>query len=377
MIQSDYTGSQTKNFKNMKKQTRSVALILIAISSWLVFGTAFVGATNYKAQIKVLREQAEAQRVKQQRLETSAHTIEDTLKILRHRIVTVRRQIGANEQKSAQLKVSIKKQKIEIAKQRKVLGINIRHMYLDGQTSTIEKLASSKDLSEYVDKEQYRVSVQDKIQSTLKRIKTLEKKLAAEKVEVDKLLEDQKVMRTELAGDQSQRRDILSLNKKQQRAYNSNIAKNNAQIAELRRQQAAENARGVIGGTSYVGTGSYPWSGVPFPNAMSDPWGMYKRQCVSYAAWKVASTGRHMPYWGGRGNANLWDDNARAAGIPVDYSPRVGDVAVSNSGYYGHVMYVEQVHGDGTITISQYNGDWTGRYSVARRSTAGLVFIHF
>ena len=84
-----------------------------------------------------------------------------------------------------------------------------------------------------------------------------------------------------------------------------------------------------------------------------------------------------MPYWGGRGNAKLWDDNARAAGIPVDSSPRVGDVAVSNSGTYGHVMYVEAVHGGGTITVSQYNASWDGKYSVAKRATTGLVFIHF
>ena len=56
---------------------------------------------------------------------------------------------------------------------------------------------------------------------------------------------------------------------------------------------------------------------------------------------------------------------------------RVGDVAVSNSGTYGHVMYVEAVHGDGTITISQYNADWKGNYSEGRRSTRGLTFVHF
>ena len=76
-------------------------------------------------------------------------------------------------------------------------------------------------------------------------------------------------------------------------------------------------------------------------------------------------------------NAKLWDDNARAAGIPVDHKPRVGDVAISNAGTYGHAMYVEAVHGDGTITVSQYNADWKGNYSVVRRSTANLVFIHF
>jgi surface antigen len=87
-----------------------------------------------------------------------------------------------------------------------------------------------------------------------------------------------------------------------------------------------------------------------------------------------------MPGWGwsARGNANQWDDNARAAGIPVDGSPRAGDVAISNSGFYGHAMYVESVNGDGTINISQYNANLDGRYSVRYNlNPAGLVFIHF
>lgn len=133
---------------------------------------------------------------------------------------------------------------------------------------------------------------------------------------------------------------------------------------------------GMAAPVSMAGS-AYPYATVPFPNSMPDEWGMYKRQCVSYAAWKVASSGRNMPFWGGRGNASQWDDNARAAGIPVDSVPRVGDIAVSHDGGYGHVSYVEAVYPDGTILVSQYNARWDGRYSEERLSTAGLVFIHF
>jgi surface antigen len=85
-----------------------------------------------------------------------------------------------------------------------------------------------------------------------------------------------------------------------------------------------------------------------------------------------------MPYWGGIGNANQWDDNARRAGIPVDTNPQAGDVAIKNSQPYGHAMYVESVNGDGTINISQYNANLNGQFSRAYNvNPAGLVFIHF
>jgi len=42
----------------------------------------------------------------------------------------------------------------------------------------------------------------------------------------------------------------------------------------------------------------------------------------------------------GLGNANTWDDRARAMGYKVSPNPSVGSVAVDNSGYYGHVGLV-------------------------------------
>jgi surface antigen len=87
-------------------------------------------------------------------------------------------------------------------------------------------------------------------------------------------------------------------------------------------------------------------------------------------------SGRNMPYWGGRGNAVQWPGNARASGIPVDSTPRAGDIAISMAGPYGHAMYVEAVIG-GKIHVSQYNYGNNGEYSEMTIPSAGLSFIHF
>ncbi len=124
--------------------------------------------------------------------------------------------------------------------------------------------------------------------------------------------------------------------------------------------------------------GGYPiaWSSPPL-DTIIDSWGMYNRESVSYAAFRVASSGRHMPYWGGQGNANQWPSNARSAGIAVDNIPRVGDVAIGHWGMYGHAMYIEAVLPNGTIKVSQFNHDYTGNYSEANIPATGLSFIHF
>ncbi len=94
-------------------------------------------------------------------------------------------------------------------------------------------------------------------------------------------------------------------------------------------------------------------------------------------AWKVASTGRHVPHFGGAGNANQWPSTLAQHGIQSGSNLVAVSAAMLPSGAYGHVMYVESVNGDGTITVSDYNLQWDGLYRKYTRSAAGLTYIYF
>jgi len=122
--------------------------------------------------------------------------------------------------------------------------------------------------------------------------------------------------------------------------------------------------------------GGYPekWCNQPIDSVV-DNWGMYNRECVSYTAWKVAASGRYMPY--GFGDANNWPRAAQHADIAVDQTPKAGDVAIRRDHKFGHSMYVESVNNDGTINISQYNVDSSGGYDQDTIKPDGLLFIHF
>jgi surface antigen len=369
-----------QTFQPMKTKPHHLIKILfifaVAVSMSL---PGLANATTLQEQINSLNAQNNGLQSQRQNLLEEAGSLQAAIESLQAQINDLQAQINANQAKMDDLKVQIASAEVEIAKQRELLGDNIRAMYLEGDISTLEMLASSNDLSEYLDKEQYRTTVQDKVKTTLDRINELRKQLEAQKLEIEKILTDQRNIQAQLDAQRGEHARLLALNQNQRNSLNNQIQSNSGKIADLRRQQAAANARMFGNGTINVpDTTGYPWAGYnPFPNSSADPWGMYKRQCVSYTAWKVWKSGRHMPYWGGHGNANQWDDNARRAGIPTDGNPRVGDVAVSNSGYYGHVMYVEAVYGDGTIYVSQYNANWRGTYSEARVSIGSLVFIHF
>ena len=227
-----------------------------------------------------------------------------------------------------------------------------------------------------------------KIQETSQDTK-LQSELKLQKVQIDQLIENQQAQEAQLAADRAQQARCWLTPRPRRASTPLRLPAQLQSIAELRRQQIIANSKYNIG-TPGVGVncgGGYPakWCKIP-QDSVVDSWGMNNRECVSYTAFKVhldflgGRNNRDMPYWGGIGNANQWDDNARNMGIPVDGNPTPGSIAVSNAGYYGHVMYVEQVgvvNGQQAIYISQYNANWDGRYSEGWRYTTGLVFIHF
>ncbi|MDF2091132.1 CHAP domain-containing protein [Knoellia sp. 3-2P3] len=114
----------------------------------------------------------------------------------------------------------------------------------------------------------------------------------------------------------------------------------------------------------------------PYRGATSgvDRWNFYKGQCTSFAAWRVnhnLGIGFHNHYRGVRwSNAQNWDNAARAVGIPVHGTPRVGDIAVRDSGTWGHVAYVAKVNTDGSFMVEEYNWARPDTYSY-RKATRG------
>lgn len=111
-----------------------------------------------------------------------------------------------------------------------------------------------------------------------------------------------------------------------------------------------------------------------------DPWLFYKTECTSFVAYrlnKVMNFSNTMK--GGRfSNAINWDDNARAIGMKVNRTPKVGSVMVRNSGAYGHVAIVAKVaKGGKKIFIEQYNAGGSHKYSKQWITVTGVhTFIH-
>ena len=98
-------------------------------------------------------------------------------------------------------------------------------------------------------------------------------------------------------------------------------------------------------------------------------------QCTWYAQNRLHAAGISVP--GLLGNAGEWAGNAARFGIPVDQTPRAGRAICFPAGVagahpvYGHVGIVEQVHADGSITISEMNVQ--GLYVVSYRTLPASI----
>lgn len=135
----------------------------------------------------------------------------------------------------------------------------------------------------------------------------------------------------------------------------------------------------AIPGQSGAGD-DYPWKNSPTwlqvgaNSASTSPLGMYYRECVDFALWRVnqqmGSTsapftflnGTFRPDGQGLGSALTWKAGWNARGWPVGSAPLVGAVVWYAPGAggadpnFGHVAVVKEVKDNGTYVEEGYNG---------------------
>lgn len=357
--------------------------LIVVIFAASAMSSGFVSADSYNDQIRALQQENVNNQAIVAQLQQSATSYQDAINRLQSQISILQTQIADSQARQNDLTIQILQQQVELQKQRSVLGESIRATYTDDQMTTIEMLASSRDLGEFVDKETYRNAVQQQIQDTMSRISKLQAELNAKKQEVDALLAQQQEQQTQLDASKNEQANLLAMNKNEQAAYNQKTQENKAKIASLIAAQVAANDTnsayyflrfpGTISPHNY-NIDDYPYANAGFgmstgpgcvDNDGPDRWGYCTRQCVSYTAWAVERSGRRAPKY--YGSAKYWVAAAMRDGVPVYTSnPQPGDVAISTAGTWGHAMYVEKVDGN-RILVSQYNQQLTGRYSTQWR----------
>ncbi|MCQ2568915.1 MAG: CHAP domain-containing protein [Candidatus Saccharibacteria bacterium] len=333
-------------------------------------------------EINGLRKQISEYESQASALAAKANTISNQIAILQNQQATLKTQIDLKQAEHDQLVIEIETVQNRINENSDTVGFIIAQFYYNDSVSTIERLASSENFSTFVDEEVKLTSISDTLSDIIEENKNLKEELTVKKKNAELILKDLNTQKQQLAASEAEQAKLLAETRSSEAEYQKLKDDANGQKAELEKKQQAilaDLAR-QYGGTvtpGDPGKGGYPYSSVcpKQKDAYSDRWGMYICECVSYTAWKVYQTYGYMPYWGGRGNANQWLNNARAAGYLVTTEPKPGYVGISLSGPYGHAVWVEWVNGN-QVHVSQYN--WTrGEYSEMTVNKAMFTYIYF
>lgn len=378
--------------RHAKRAVLGCLIAVMAISTPLQL-TQVAHADDYDARIKALQAEIDQYKAMATELSNKAGSYQAEVDRLSNEKAVLQKQIDLKQAEYEKVVADIAANEKKIADNQDVLGETLANLYVEDEISSLEMLASSENIGDFVDRQEYRSSVRDQLTRTIAEIKRLKQELERQRTEAERILTDQKAQRQVLADKEAEQQQLVNKTRGEEAAYQGLAQDRIEKRNQVQRQQqaaieAALRRAGAIGNISAgdPNKGGYPGylANSNYYNPVVDPWGMYSRQCVSYTAWKVHQKNGYMPYWGGVGNANQWPGNARRAGIPTGSTPRAGSVGVIMSGQYGHVVWVESVNSNGTINISQYNyfnagGSGWGHYSEMYNVSPNAydVYIYF
>lgn len=392
----------------MKKSTNKKSITTKLTSKMMLFLVAMliavavplqmfqkVSADQYDDKIAALQQDINNFNAQVAQLAAQANTLQSAIASLQAQAAIIQDQININQAKYDQLVIQIADTEQKIKDNQNALGKTIATMYVADQITTLEMLASSKNIGDYLDKQEYRSSVRNQLTSTIAKIKDLKTQLDKQQADVKAVLDKQNGEKAGLAATQAQQQEILNQTQGQEVAYQQLVTNNQQKVAELNAQQRAyyqsllNSGRSVNSGT--YGSFQYKnWSGNQgcsggYPSSIPglwgyygcaygldqgvDSWALYNRECVSYVAWSLQNRGKHVISFSGRGNASDWPSSAVLySGASIVTDPQSDDAVIL--GYIpgftstaGHVMIINSISDDGWLNVSQFNFWGTGEYS--------------
>lgn len=332
-------------------------------------------------------------------LTLEAKSFEDAIAKLQADIAIIEQNIAINQARQDDLNRQITAKQIELDKQRLLLGDNIKAMYVDGQLSTIEMLATSRSIGQYVDAQTYQETVQKTIRKTLQEIARLQNQLAQQKLEVQKLLAAQREQDEQLNQDRNRQNELLAMNTSQRNDFNTKISANQDKIRQLQAAQAALNGQGATSVTvngderggdcdGGSGNGGYVLASGAMGDVCNAPkdsildWaGIENRECTSYAYWYFKRVAGNSDFTAS-GDAKYW---VNTSNYPVRDYPKVGAIGVKTEGQWGHVTIVQAVGPAnykgvnvpaGQVLTSEMNSDFTGKFSYNLRGISTMKYIY-
>lgn len=324
-------------------------------------------ADKYDDRINAIQREIDQFQAQAAQLRDKGDTLQVKLDALTSEKAQIQGTIDLSQAQFDKLQAQIKQTLQDIEDNKDALGEIIANLYIDGKVSPLEMLASSKNIGDYVDKQEYQTSVREELTKTIDKINDLKTQLEKQKADVEVVLANQTRARDALSVKEAEQAELVRQTRGEEAAYQQLINSGAAEQNKLREQQsvqrALEAAQNRGGGVVSIGgsSGGYPWNQSNCSvgsDALSrggsngvggDGWGYGCRQCASYVAWRIGQHTGFIPTYVG--------DAVDFRSLGPNGSAKKNSVGIMTyNGRPGHVVWVEtDPDAAGYIIVAQYN----------------------
>jgi peptidoglycan hydrolase CwlO-like protein len=136
---------QHKTLPSLSMRTRMSRFVLVATTGlFAVTGSVMPAfAVDYNAQIQQKQAELNAAAAQANSLQVYGNTIQEAVNNLQAQINNLQAQISANSSKRTELEANIAQAQIDISKRQDALAAGLQALYIEGNVSNLEKIASA------------------------------------------------------------------------------------------------------------------------------------------------------------------------------------------------------------------------------------------
>lgn len=216
----------------------SFSILFLVIPNTVLAQSLKDQINNLNAQIKQNQDAANAKH-------SEASSLQETINELNATINSAQASLNLTNLQIAQTNSEIDIQNKELDHQKSILKDNLRTIYKQGETTPIEVVASSRDLSDFVAQQQYLSAIKKKIDDNLKKIEILKKELDSKKTALTALSTKQKGQVASIAEKRAQQATLLAQTQGDEAKFQQTVS----ELATKRK--AAEDQEKAIAAASY------------------------------------------------------------------------------------------------------------------------------
>jgi peptidoglycan hydrolase CwlO-like protein len=241
VISDDYiisVGGNINKFNLYNKIKRSGAIIALVLLSFNPMSTYALTQDEAKAELNKINQEISSINASLSGLAGQKKTLANELESFNSQIYAIELKIQATQREidiitseTVEIEAKIVQTEIDLKKQKEIMSEYLRVMYMDGQVSTLELIASSNSFSDFIDQSEYMTTMQQKVQETAEEIskakETLEEKkkeLTIKKETAEQLRADQLSQKSEIDDQRAQKNYLLAVTNGSEAEYQKQLS---------------------------------------------------------------------------------------------------------------------------------------------------------